>query len=426
MDSASAFSDFKGSQESCNVALQWIDDCQHKHAECQFPEDSVWYPTKLLDIGLKESDQVRLIITEAEALHGEYITLSHCWGKAPTFKLDRRTFHRLRSDIQATELPMVFQHAISIAHRLARTYLWIDSMCIIQDSDDHTDWLKEAQTMHMIYANAFLNISATGQRDGAHGLFVSRDPQSELAPTKILWTPPDARSADDAAEAYIFSEFLFLARQLMNEPIHRKGWVLQERLLAKRVLHFSSTQLLWECKHGVLCERYPRTLPKYMQSLGPATFKSLDKAYKDIIRPTAQGAKPHPTAFSLWKKVMEAYSRSILTFSSDKMIALSGIAKIARETFRDEYVAGMWRTCLESQLLWNIDKTRQVNGEASTRGTGYRAPTWSWMSVDGKVSAGTYSRTGLWAEVLDVQLQHTTSDTTRNLLASSLTLRGRL
>lgn len=110
--------------------------------------------------------------------------------------------------------------------------------------------------------------------------------------------------------------------------------------MAPRVLHFGSAQLLWECRRGLLCERFPETFPDFMNRLTATTFKSMDISKrrpntrgKRYISEVPQGKNSDLIVFRLWTTLVAAYSGCQLTFGSDKAIALSGIAKVMRNVF---------------------------------------------------------------------------------------------
>jgi hypothetical protein len=103
----------------------------------------------------------------------EYLTLSHCWGKDQIFRLLETNIDQLRKAIPTNRLPQTFQQAIALTKRMGHRYIWIDSLCIIQDSED--DWHYESSRMGDVYKNSFCNISATAAEDGRMGLFFERD-----------------------------------------------------------------------------------------------------------------------------------------------------------------------------------------------------------------------------------------------------------
>lgn len=422
-----------GTLQSWTTVVKWLEDCQSDHADCFVPADPPWYPTRLLDVGVPGLDSIRLVLSAEAHLTGDYVTLSHCWGEVLHLKLTKDNVLQFMSGIELLQFPQTFQDAVEVTRRLRKRYIWIDALCIIQDDPDRTDWLHEAGLMHKVYSHSFLNIAATGALDSSRGLFMPRDADQELRPVNLSCSPPPIGTKEPApVQNLIMTDFMFFNRELMNAPLHRRAWVLQERILAPRVLHFGSKQIFWECKRGLLCERFPDSMPDVLKKLSVNTFKSLDmltlkpKSTRITFDQILNGPNGHVNILGLWGKVIEAYSQTHLTFKSDKVIALSGIAKRMRELFQDEYVAGMWRRCLESQLLWSVDDVGQVGGLPSTRSFTYRAPSWSWLSVDGKIRPGRYMQENLYIKVLDVTLAYQTEDTTGMILDGSLILGGRL
>ena len=112
--------------------------------------------------------------------------------------------------------------------------------------------------MNQVYSNSTLNISATGARSDGEGLFCARDPEKELRPCIISCS---ATGSLDDLQDYVLSDFSFASRNLTGAPLNQRGWVLQERLLSPRTLHFGATQLFYECRAGTVCERFPVSFP---------------------------------------------------------------------------------------------------------------------------------------------------------------------
>ena len=164
-----------------------------------------------------------------------------------------------------------------MTRRLGKRYIWIDALCIIQDDTDKVDWLHEAGLMHKVYSHSFLNIAATGALDSSRGLFTHRNAEQDLRPVSISCSPPPIGTKEPApVQSFVMTDIMFFDRELMNAPLHHRAWVLQERILAPRILHFGSKQLFWECKRGLMCERFPRGVPDVLRKLSVNTFKSLD------------------------------------------------------------------------------------------------------------------------------------------------------
>lgn len=135
---------------------------------------------------------------------------------------------------------------------------------------------------------------------------------------------------------------------------------------------------------------------------------------------------PEIAAYKVWNTIIKTYTQTLITMPGDKLIALSGIAKNMMDIVQDEYVVGMWRKHLESSLLWHVDKLRKIDGSPASRSTDYRAPSWSWASVDGEISPDNVSDQDLTIKVEDVHIEYATDDTTGVVTGGWLDLTGSL
>ena len=420
------------SEESWALAAKWLSDCTQKHVHCKGPASHSWYPTRLLDLGspTKPPCQPRLIVTkEIQPPAGSrYVTLSHRWGNTTQKQLTKDSVVALQSGIDDSRLPQTFQDAMFVAkHRLSIRYLWIDTFCIFQDPDDLSDWVREAAQMGNIYENAYCNLSATGSRDSSQGLFFDRDPS--LLRHHEISTAITVSDAAATMKTYALIDSDYWSIHLSRMPLLERGWVLQERLLARRVLHFTSDMLAWECVETDATETYPNGLPIVLDETPTAHFKSLDLS---LVRRRLQG--PHPgketgsrgLTHHLWPRIVDSYSQCALSKSEDKLIALSGIAKRMSSILRDDYVVGMWRRYLESELGWYVLDHRQKDGSPSKRASPYRAPSFSWASIDGCVSAATSTDEALRCSIADLWIDYATKDTAGLVRGGHIILKGAL
>ena len=171
--------------DNCGAIINhWLSKYTRTHSACGAVGQPNWCPTRLLDLGIYPEDHsscIRIVHTGVHGLKRPYLTLSHCWGSADIPKL---TAGQSSPTIPINDLPKKYKDAISIARFLGVSYLWIDSLCIPQDSKE--DWEKEAAVMNKVYENAFCNIAATASRDGYGGLFYERDPIL-LEPCQFLY-----------------------------------------------------------------------------------------------------------------------------------------------------------------------------------------------------------------------------------------------
>ena len=421
--------DHTSSGESWHFVQECLTRCSESHTQCRTGTKGPWYPTRLLDLRSSDatSKQCRLITTSAEQPTGDYVTLSHRWGQANISQLTKSTVSAMEDDIDVSQLPTSFQDAISVTReRLGISYLWIDSLCIFQDRDDLTDWTREAALMHQIYGNAYCNLSATGAEDSTQGFFFPKR-GDQLCHVEIEFAPilfdPQAKLIKYAA-----FEFYYWEKHLARAPLYRRGWVVQERLLTPRVIHFGATQLFWECAGLTACEAYPHGLPPALPKNSKMHLKHLSPGAKGkrLSALVPKDSDPRFFAPHLWPRILEIYTQCQLTKPADKIIALSSIAKRMRGILHDEYVVGMWRRYLESELLWQVNHHRQSNGDPSYRPATYRAPSFSWASIEGAINPGTPTDQGLLFSVEGLFLDFYTNDNTGLIKNGHIILKGML
>ncbi|CAN9330819.1 unnamed protein product [Alternaria alternata] len=460
------------SPQSWDLIRRWLSQCTQDHGRCNLASPQPWAPTRLLDVGTFEDDLVRLL-DRAETLplsNKPYATLSHCWGTTPLIRTTQSNILEHRREIRHHYLPPTFKDAIKIARTLSIRYLWIDSLCIIQD-DTH-DWEQEADLMSKVYMYSFINIAATASDSSTGGCFRQRDGRTVL-PTEVYIQMHDSGRDNDEKPAKVKYRLVLhkdlWTEKLADEPLNQRCWILQERILSPRVLHFGHEQLFWECREFVACETYHQGLPASLRNhpyinikrlqLGdepkddrwPAKYvskasqdisnvQSLWDKFTSIFRPivihetTLYAGLNNTSVYQDWYSVVEFYSMGNLTFPNDKLIALSGIAQtiVSAESSKlgDGYLAGLWQSSLPASLLWQpiytyvskmirtlhfikrlkthcnclwrrypdtcppLEREPSYCGVCESNKTvhparryvDYIAPTWSWASIDGRVS----------------------------------------
>lgn len=369
---------------------------------------------RILDIS-RANDHGVIVLVDATSTpsNGPYATLSHCWGATSHLKLLKDNMLEFRRGIPLSTLPSVYREAIDIALRLGVSNLWIDSLCIIQDDTD--DWLREAGRMFEIYRHASFNIGATGAADGDGRCFVDHD-LDLLGPClfdydrgsvadKEAAGPGDKETETEHSmpihpdSTWHVVEETYWANRLYQQPLIRRAWVLQERLISPRMIHFGQDQIYWECHQLHACETYP---------WGPAALYSL-QAHKTVRTATIRDVymkmievgpdrrtmiDPNPLlptvdtpdnelALWAWADIVQKYNDLDLTVPRDKFVALSGLAKLMQGLVQDEYVAGLWKSCMITGLLWKIPQPKQQRTAHTLSGSSI--PTWSWASVHGEL-----------------------------------------
>lgn len=319
--------------------------------------------------------------------HGtKYAALSHTWGLKQDRKVSmpvttKKTLSDRLQGFEWTELTKTFQDAIRIAVALRIDYLWIDSLCIIQD--DLGDWAIESSQMSSIYGGAHIVISATRSAIGDDGIFHNRPAPIEVE--NVMVRP--------RLEHSIFTDPN--ASQFGDNPLFSRGWCFQERLLARRVIHFSATELVWECNEDLQCE------------CGTIKFSG-DRNFKMRLG-SILTQDDQPKRFDIWAEIVRAYTSRDLTFETDRLPALSGTAHRFQTPYSGRYLGGLWESDLPGALLW-IDTADPTKPQfVVPSGT---APSWTWLSLPGRRIFPKF-REGLphvMAQVRQVECHTTTSD----------------
>ena len=301
-----------------------------------------------------------LQLHESQQEEGEYVCLSHCWGNNTFIVTTTQSIQAHRADIPWLRLPKTFQDAVEITMRLGFRYLWIDSLCILQDCIK--DWEEESAKMCQVFGGATLTLFATKAAHGNDGLFDTPDKQDP--PLQML-------GVDDVTKKFYsvyarrttgmrhVSDTLPHAELKKKFPLLLRGWVYQERLMSRRILHFGQGEMTWECDNVSICE--------------------------------CSGQHAHhrkPTLDRSWHSIVIGYSQLNLTRMSDRLVAISGLATQMKTVDSGRYLAGLWEASLMSDLTWFTTKD---SSESLCN-----VPSWSWASVSSAVTffAHGYTDTG--------------------------------
>jgi hypothetical protein len=367
------------SSDKCyDLASFWIRDCIDNHRDCDRIECTP-LPTRVIDVG-SENNEPRLYVSKQE--NAKYTTLSHCWGsKVPMTTTLARVKERQR-EIKFRELPKTFRDAINITRRLNIQYIWIDSLCIIQDSED--DWIREAASMGRIYRNCFVCIAADAATDSSGGCFT--ESSSRYLDIGCVEYPS---SGDRESAVYVRKAPSIMAGRgfshVSNDPkptnrskLDTRGWVLQEQALSLRTLHYTASELAWDCATYIRCEC---TIPPEEVQVSENTMQL--RACKSMIMKSGNPIGSGLQEFSRWTNFVEQFTDRSLTYTTDRLHALSGIASFMRWP-SSSFLAGLWIEELPACLLWRSNQFDRKN-MVSRRHQNYYAPSWSWASVTGPV-----------------------------------------
>jgi hypothetical protein len=356
-------------------------------------------PTRVIDVETTDSVSTVKLVEVEEGAKGQYVALSYCWGAATNrFTTTRSSLSARKAGILVSDLPVTFQDAVAMARILGVRYVWIDSICICQD--DLADWERESARMATVYSNAYLTIAATGQSDNSGGLFFERPSRTYLR--LPLQTTNGIKGCVLVFPLNKAKEFNKSYRtQMHSQPLAKRAWAFQERVLARRVIHFASDQISFECLEGSQYEDGLQLTERYFSIYLKQPKENVDGA-KDTLpsRPLAQRqSSMDDSPEEHWYSLLRVYGSLELTYPADKLPALAGIAKVFSQLLDDEYVAGIWRKSMIEGLCWQSMRCKAVSG--------YRAPSWSWASVDG-VPATMHQKRIEWdpvAVVLDCHVE---------------------
>lgn len=356
-------------------------------------------PTRVIDVG-SDSTQPRLHLSRPEE-KGHWVALSHCWGNVTPIKTTTLTVNTFVEGLPK-ELPKTFADAIFVTRALGQRYLWIDSLCIVQDSAE--DWATEASRMDQVYSRALFTIVADAADNSTSGFL--QPPSRQVKESKVIHYDLGANSAESEADctgvvhvrargelAYQLPYHGFHPdvnwtrppEQVIRSKLSTRAWAFQERLLSPRTLHFGPNEMAWECRALCTCECSATN-----ERTGLTT--SLLKG-SHALQPSHVGGELEKKGLGIidnaWQRdIVEEYTRLHLTMDTDRLSALAGLATTTLALRPgDQYMAGLWRSTLASGLSWYtaIERasTRLPSGEAS--GMWSHMPTWSWAAVSGQI-----------------------------------------
>jgi len=347
-------------EQNFNLLRGWIQHCEANHSTCAARGS---LPTRVINVGKGGEDFVKLEETHPDQ-PDRYMTLSHCWGPTPhlVIRTTKATLAQHQQQIPLSALTNTFRDAVHVTRAVGIKYIWIDSLCIVQD--DEQDWARESAKMGFIYANSYLTVAAAASPDSTGGCF-HHNGKLQVQSARIRCTTP-------AGLGHVFlcprlGDFL----TLHESPLHTRAWVKQERILSPRTIHYDGDQMLWECHESRACE----------SGVPESAFVVQHRIWDGRLR--LEGDEQQTSRRSWWwdwYDLVESYTTHGLTKGEDKLPALSGMAQTLESATGGSYVAGLWRDHLPFGLLWR--KAGPWLKPAPT----YRAPTWSWSAWDGKSS----------------------------------------
>ena len=343
-----------------------MNECLYHHPACPTiqPGGEPELPTRVLFVG--KAPETQILLFEPGAFGGEggrrapYIALSYCWGKkAQTVTLTSESMEKLKGGIQIAHLPRTIREAVLITRNLGLQFLWVDALCIIQDSEE--DWKTESAKMGSVYKNAYITLAAGSATAVDEGFVVNNEPERYVS----ICSLPFQSSAHGAyGKAFLYTKDRETTRP--DAPLQTRGWCFQEQLLSPRYLLLRTTDMEFRCQNRKLTNRHDQTrlAHKYFGTADPN-----EAAYSESYH------LEHDLHHN-WRALMSQYSRRQLTYGSDKLVAVASLASEFQKLTDDHYNAGCWASSMANDLLWET-------GGFPKRPAEYRAPSWSWASFEG-------------------------------------------
>jgi hypothetical protein len=341
------------------------------------------HPARLVDLEpllpFNEDSKDAQIIPHRLASSG-YATLSYCWGTTmpPGSATTQDNVEKRSKRLEASSLPQTLRDAFRVTRQLGIRYLWVDALCIIQN--DPNDWATEAANMASTYENCLVSIAVELGSDCTAG-FLRHTPEQQRFCVDCLIKISNRLTSGIMSNLYIWTPGIcrcFYIRgieSLKKTPLSERGWTYQERYLSPRILHFIGAQIVWECRkvHGVSLERGLR-LEDTILHRSPLTCGGVAKLGLQSVNTVNRGKLREHWYYD----IVPEYSRRMLSRKSDKLPAISGIAKSFRQRSENVYFAGLWLGDISYSLSWCTEFVAKYPGF-------YRAPTFCWTSVDGNV-----------------------------------------
>ncbi|KAH9853360.1 heterokaryon incompatibility protein-domain-containing protein [Lenzites betulinus] len=378
------------SRRAFAVARDLLRKCEAEHERCRrimSAPEAARLPRRLIDCTNPRRPR---LVESGEGECGRYAALSYVWGGDQPHKTTQTNIGRYERRIPLRCLPRTIRDAIRAAHELGFARLWVDSLCIVQDADEEK--AHEIGRMHHIYRHAALTIVAARARHAGEGFLRICDSEWALLLTEAMCVPILCAAPGSATAAWlgtltVYPEYMLPERISCLEPIDKRAWCLQERLMSPRSLVFTSASLQLRCQTATQfagsCYHDLQPQPRLPDALFlPTPSPPLDHTSRALIDKS-------------WGMTVQEYTGRFTTEPSDRLVACAAIAEaFHRQLLPSDYLAGLWRHSLLTDLLWWAQGNHP-------RPIQYRAPSWSWAAVDGPVEmfASPFSTTAV-AEVV--------------------------
>jgi hypothetical protein len=319
-----------GSDQCFSTASTWIQNCLASHSLCSHEEQGPKaLPTRVIGVGSLDGSRTPFLFI-SNGMPGEWATLSHCWGKRRPLTTTISTLEARCRSLPLEHLPPLYKDAIVIVRRLKYRYLWIDSLCILQDSD--ADWQTESENMGHIFKNAAFTIAAEAAPDSTHSILdITRSVSNSVRLS--------CHSRSRRLEGTMLARLGYPFTQVGKSELSRRAWTLQEDLLSPRVLKFRKKQLAWSCRTLECTEEDPEGDIFFHGNEGVSNLKYICLSPKHFQHKVENlrlwdDYTWNCDPLDLWNNIISDFSERRITFDVDRLPAISGIAKEVCKAYR--------------------------------------------------------------------------------------------
>ena len=403
-----------GSEAAFRLASTWLGECLENHEICLASSaGDPPLPHRVIDVGSLDGMAEPCLLETSTGQVGKYMTLSYCWGGGTPIKTTSKNIQHHRVEIKLADLPRTFRDAVKVTRTFGCRYLWIDSLCIIQD--DQNDWEVEATLMQQYYKHSFLTIAAADGKNSEAGLFRDRNGLRNR-PCELQFD--DINGSSRQLYAYTNRMSCELQRSSLSDSykpsmLYSRAWVFQEQALSPRTLTYARDHISWRCQETLFHERAPliqrvddfirndktvnivrragdprstdATIAELQRKwIFPGPGPKIRRSFANIGYHKEDCYLPEDEFLIDWGDIVMNYTERDMTYHSDKLIAIQGIADAVAPVVSRTYFAGIWVESMKSifmGLLWSSGRRGSGQGQRLDV-----APSWSWASTASAVT----------------------------------------
>jgi hypothetical protein len=375
------------SPQNLLLLKRWLGDCasrQHKYRHCpNMMPVRTKLPTRVVYVGTDDGQDPPRLYSGNGNIAG-YTALTYCWGGFQTHQTEKNRIKRYMRALPVERLPKSLRDAILLTRALGIQYIWIDSLCIIQDCNEDKD--REMARMANIYKNAIFTIAAARAESCDDGFLGVQEMRAGLLRISI-------KLPMNCLNGAIGSVLLYLTRTQIgheNTPIDKRAWSYQEQLLSRRVISFFDDSIEWRCPSRHLSDdmlarkESGATDPVFLDEKTALSERTSHMGRLLCLHSERKRKFPKHLAnlSTVWWTAVREYTMGSLSNPDDRLPAIGGIASEFHDLSGDVYVAGLWMSNLIRDLQWSVYKQlEEPSNDTGNRDLKYDTPTWTWAST---------------------------------------------